>query len=257
MSKLLNAVMLATVMFMVSACGVEMVDTGHRGVKTNLGKVIEKSLEEGLYFYNPVTQDIIEMDVRTNSFDGDFMTYTKDVQQANMKITLMANPDKDFVYLLYRDYGYYWKDKILTPSIEGALKAVVGKWDAVDLIANREKAREEIETMLKKSLKDKFVEVIRVEMTNIDYKDEFEKAVENKVIAIQEAIEAQNRTKKIKEEAKQTKITAEAQARSMKIRADALAQNKSLVEYEAVQKWNGQMPTYMMGNTVPFINLGK
>ena len=41
----------------------------------------------------------------------------------------------------------------------------------------------------------------------------------------------------------------------MKIRATALTQNKALVEYEAVKKWDGKMPQYMMGNSVPFINI--
>ena len=31
--------------------------------------------------------------------------------------------------------------------------------------------------------------------------------------------------------------------------------NKNLVEYEAVQKWDGKLPQYMMGNSVPFVNL--
>ena len=41
----------------------------------------------------------------------------------------------------------------------------------------------------------------------------------------------------------------------MKIRATALSQNKALVEYEAVKKWDGKLPEYMLGNSVPFINV--
>jgi hypothetical protein len=41
----------------------------------------------------------------------------------------------------------------------------------------------------------------------------------------------------------------------MTIRSQALAQNRGLVEYEAVQKWNGILPVYMMGDAVPFLNL--
>ena len=48
---------------------------------------------------------------------------------------------------------------------------------------------------------------------------------------------------------------AEAEAKSMAIRAKALSQNKSLVQYEAVQKWDGKMPQYMLGSSVPFINV--
>lgn len=169
----------------------------------------------------------------------------------------MANLKKDVVHLMFRDYGYLWVEKVVNPALQGNLKAVIGKWDAVDLISNREKAREEIENSLRESLKDKFVEVVKFEFININYAKEFEKAVEKKVVAIQRAIEAQNQTKQIEEEAKQRVISANAEAESMRIRANALSQNKNLVEYEAVQKWNGILPQYMMGNTIPFLQLGE
>ena len=70
-------------------------------------------------------------------------------------------------------------------------------------------------------------------------------------------MKAKNRTVQIQEEAKQKIISAEAEAKSMAIRANALTQNKALVEYEAVQKWDGKLPEYMLGNSVPFINVGN
>ena len=70
-----------------------------------------------------------------------------------------------------------------------------------------------------------------------------------------EALKAKNKTVQVQEEARQKVIAAEAEARSMAIRAQALSQNKSLVQYEAVQKWDGKMPQYMLGNSVPFINV--
>ena len=59
----------------------------------------------------------------------------------------------------------------------------------------------------------------------------------------------------MQEEARQKLISAQAEAQSMKIRATALSQNKALVEYEAVKKWDGKLPEYMLGNSVPFINV--
>lgn len=255
MKKWLYLVFLMCVMVSASACGVEMVDTGHRGVKTHYGKVMDESLEEGLYFYNPISQDLIEMDVRANRYDFPTQTYTKDVQQADIQANVTASLKKDAVHLMYRDYGWQWVEKIMAPAVEGALKTVIGKWDAVDLVSNREKARAEVETMLRESLRDKYVDVIKFEFVNIDYTPAFEKAVERKVVAIQSAIEEQNRTVQIKETAEQKVIAARAEAESMRIRANALSQNKALVEYEAVQKWNGVMPQYVMGNSVPFVNL--
>jgi len=82
-----------------------------------------------------------------------------------------------------------------------------------------------------------------------------EKAVEDKVKAQQKALEAKNKTVQIEEEAKQALMSAKANAEAMRIQAQALTQNKALVEYEAVKKWDGKLPQYMMGNSVPFVNL--
>ena len=96
----------------------------------------------------------------------------------------------------------------------------------------------------------------RFEITDISYTQEFENSVEQKVIAQQKAIEEQNRTKQIEEQARQKVLSAEAEAKSMQIRAEALEQNAKLVEWEAVQKWNGVLPQYMLGSgATPFINL--
>ena len=78
----------------LSACGFEIVDTGHRGVEITLGKAGEESLEEGLYFYNPFTSDVIEMDVRTQRKDIETFVYTKDVQQAQVKGVVNYNLEK-------------------------------------------------------------------------------------------------------------------------------------------------------------------
>jgi regulator of protease activity HflC (stomatin/prohibitin superfamily) len=57
-------------------------------------------------------------------------------------------------------------------------------------------------------------------------------------------IEAQGRAKvaAAKAQAEATTVSAEAEAKAIKTRADALAQSPKIVQYEWVQKWNGQMP---------------
>ena len=55
--------------------------------------------------------------------------------------------------------------------------------------------------------------------------------------------------------AEATVLNAKAEAESIRIRANALEANAKLVEWEAVQKWDGKLPVYSMGGAVPFINL--
>ena len=48
---------------------------------------------------------------------------------------------------------------------------------------------------------------------------------------------------------------AEAEAKAIKVRADALAKNPNLINYEMVQKWDGKLPQYCLGDNIPLLNL--
>lgn len=246
----------ALVVLSFAGCGIKVVDTGQRGIKTRFGEIVSESLPEGLYFFNPITSAIVEIDTRVQRKDGETDTYTRDVQQAAIKYTLNYRLQQNAAHLMYRDVGREWDDKLVPQVVLGTLKEVVGKWDAVDLISNRDKAATTAFEQIRSNLAERNVEVSRFEITDISYTTEFETSVEQKVIAQQKAIEEQNRTKQIEEQARQKVLSAEAEAKSMQIRAEALEKNAKLVEWEAVQKWNGVLPQYMLGNgATPFINL--
>jgi len=234
----------------------QVVSPGYRGVEVTLGKVDDKSLTPGLYFFNPVITAIHEMNVQTEKYEDKTATYTKDIQTATLTYTINYNLEPEAANTIYQNVGLDWRTTLVKPVIEGELKGTIGKWDAVDLIANRAKATDDITAAIATELAKRHVQLTNFQITNIDYNDEFEKAVEAKVTAVQRAAEAQNKTVQIREEANQTIIAAKAQAEAMQIKSQALSQNQNLVAYEAVQRWDGTLPTYMMGSTIPFINVG-
>lgn len=234
--------------------GVKVVDAGERGVLTRFGKV-EEVLTPGLHFYNPFTESVTAMEIRTRKMETDMECYTKDIQQAKMHVIINYNLTADKAGEMYQDVGYDWEEKLIPQTAQGVLKAAIGKWDAVDLIANRTRATQEIQDTLATVLATKDIQVTRLEIANIDYSKDFETAVENKVKAIQEAEQQKNVSVNVQEQAKQVVMRAKADAEAMQIKAQALTQNAALVQWEAVQKWDGKMPVYMMGNSVPFINL--
>ena len=232
-----------------------IVGVGERGVKVTLGKVSPESYTEGVHFVTPFISKIRKMDVKTQKTNPATTVFTKDIQQARLVYVVNYNLQPENVHKMYREVGKDYKDKILMPIVEGTVKNVIGGWNASDLIANRARATSDILQTLQEQLNDNYIDVTDFQITEIDYSDTFEKAIESKVTAEQEALKAKNQTVQVQEEAKQKVISAEAEAKSMAIRANALSQNKALVEYEAVKKWDGKLPEYMMGNSVPFINL--
>ena len=232
-----------------------VVGVGQRGVKVTLGKVSPESLGEGMHFIMPYIQRIAKMDVKTQKYTTQTHVYTKDIQQAKISYVVNYNLVADSAYRMYQEVGMDYVSKVINPVLEGTIKDVIGKWNAQDLVANREEATNDILAKLKDQLTERYVNVTDFQIIDIGYSEVFERAIESKVTAEQDALKAKNKTVQIQEEAKQKVISAEAEAKSMSIRANALTQNKALVEYEAVQKWNGILPQYMMGNSIPFINL--
>ena len=212
------------------------ISPGYRVVRISLGKV--------------------KMDVRTRKMTDKTSTYTSDIQTADLEYTFTYDLNPENIHILYEKVGLDYEAKAILPSLNDVLKDVIGKWQAQELVANRDKARVDVVAGLQERLDRRFFQNITFQFINIDYSDKFEGAIEDKVIAEQKAQEAVNNTKRIKEEAEQKLISAKAEAEAMEIKSEALSKNKGLTEYEAVQRWDGRLPQYMLGNSVPFVNLG-
>lgn len=255
MRKLMMMV-LAALLF--TGCGFEVVDTGHRGVLTKFGEVQGEALPEGLHFYNPFTSDITEMDVRVFRGDNEVSCYSADAQIVKVSTTLNYRPDSTKMHIFYKEVGMDWSEKLLPQILSATIKEEIGKYNAVDLISKRGVVESDIETRVKTLAAEKDIILLNVKLTNLDFSNKFEEAVERKVIAVERAKEAVNKTVEIEEKKKQTILTAEAEAESMRIRAEALSRNKNLVEYEAIKRWDGVLPRIMMGGdgALPFIDVG-
>lgn len=236
---------------------VYLVPPGNRGVLVTLGKVAPRSYVNGIGFKWPIISQMVNLDVRTQKFADSTETYTSDIQTAGLRYVFTYELNPANVNVLYETIGMDYESKIVTPILDAAIKDVIGKWPAQELVSNRDVAASNITACLKERMNSVFIQNLSFVLRNVGYSDNFEKSIEDKVIAEQKAQEAVNNTKRIQEEAQQTVIAAKAEAEAMEIKSQALAKNKGLTEYEAVLRWDGKLPQYMMGNAVPFLNLGS
>lgn len=245
---------------LITACGFEVVDTGNRGIKTTFGEVIGEPLAEGIYFYNPFTSGIKEITVRDEKFSDKTAIFTKDTQRTDVEFAAVWHIDPMYVGKIYKEVGDInaIQEKILKPIVLASMKDAIGQVIADELINKRELVTQAAQKTVQDNLKSKNIVLSGLQFTNIDFDDNYERAVEQKVVAIQDAQKAKNKTVQIEEEAKQTVASAKAEAESLRIRSQALAQNKGLVEFEAVKKWNGVLPVNIYGNApIPFLSLGQ
>ena len=281
----LVALLLCSISFM----GFEQVNAGHRGIKLVWGKVVSDSLPEGLYFYNPISSNIVTMDTRLQKRTTRLETYTKDIQQTTMDITVNFYVDPNNAHVLFQRVGKEYVSTLIAPALLSSVKDVVGKVEADKFINNRELVTEEIKQKLSTALAGSHVIIQSISIEDIAFSGAFEAAIEAKQIATQEAIKSQNETVRIEEEGKQQVIKARAESDSQKAQSDAaayaieveskakaeairqmglaeaeairekskaLSQNAKLVELTKAEKWNGELPQNIYGSgPVPFMDI--
>lgn len=258
MKKLIVLPIVGLALLILSFSGCEVVDEGTRGIKTTWGKVSGEPLTPGIYFYNPISSSIFEMEVLEKKLEHETDCFTKDTQTVKVGYTVTYYPDPTKIASIYSQFGRDWDNKLVGPAVLGSLKDAIGQYIADDLVSKREAVKQAAQKEIVDALAQRNITVTRLDLTNLDFDDAYEKAVEEKVVAIQRAAEAKNKTVQVEEESRQMVLNAQAEAEAMKIKTQALSQNKSLIGYEAIRKWDGKLPKIMMGDkSLPIIDLSK
>jgi prohibitin 2 len=234
-----------------------MVGPGERGVVTRLGAVEDRVLDEGLNFRIPIVEQVIKMDVKTQKLEVDALSYSKDLQNVDTKIALNFHLDPKHVHRLIQEIGQDYEVRIIGPAIQESVKAATAQFTAAELVSERPKVKEEIKASLVARLSPRYIDVDDFSIMNFQFSDSYEKAIEEKQVAEQNALKAQNDLRRIQVEAEQRVTQAKAEAEAIKIQTEALQQNQNLVRLEAVKKWNGALPGIMMGGSLPFLDVGR
>ena len=239
-----------------------IVPTGHIGVVTLYSKVQDKYLDAGFHWVKPFVEDVHDVDIRTQKYANTVEGSAKDLQIVNitMSINYQIKPEK--VTELYAKVGADYSNIILNPALQSSLKASMAQFTAEEMITKRAEVSNTITKELNESLDNYFL-ISAVNLENIDFTDEYNKAIEAKTTNQQkaEAEKAKLEITKVQNEQKINTAEAEAKVRELQSKSvtdKSLEQLKLEIQRELIQKWNGQFPTTMLGdNPNMLFNLGE
>ena len=224
------------------------VKPGHRGVVLLFGKVQPSALEPGFHFINPL-MDVRQVNVQLQADTSKADAASHDLQQVHTEITVNYELDAPGTPKLYDQIGISYAAKIIEPSVQEILKATTALYTAEDLISKREEVSSKFAASLKHKIEElsgRLILVRGVNIKNFRFGEAFEKSIEAKVVAEQNALTERNNRDAAKFRADQVIETARGQAETFKLQNQQLsAQNLQL---EWIKKWNGQLPTYVMGS---------
>ena len=233
---------------------ITIVGAGERGVLVKFGEVQQKVYGEGLYFIVPIQDSMVKMTVRTQKYEVEATASTKDLLDVTTKVAVNFHLEPSKVNTLYQSIGPDYESTVIAPAVQEIVKATTAKFNAEELITEREIVKEQIDAALKDRLATRNLVVETTSITNFAFPDAFNQAITAKQTAVQRALEAQNKLEQVKFEAQQAVSKAEGDAKAMDIINQQLMKSPQYINYLAVQKWSGTLPL-ATGGAMPFIQL--
>ena len=208
------------VIFFIVPMSFRTVDTGEVVVVKHLGEARDVRTA-GTYFDLWLTETYDRYDAKVQNVEIKTAAYSSDAQTMDVAMTLQYQIRTDKVIDIATQYGSL---KVLQSRIESIAiektKSVLSSYKAMDIISDRASMSPRVEESIKKAIADEYhVTIATVVLTNIDFSDAFEKAVEDKMIAEQKQLQAEYEN--------MTKIAAaEAEAKAAVQKAEGEAQAK-------------------------------
>lgn len=231
------------------------VPAGYRGVALRFGAVTGEIRSEGLHLKTPFISGNKNMEVRVQKEEVDASAASKDLQSVNSKIAVNYSLVPAKVADIYREIGNDYKDRIISPSIQEAVKSVTARYTAEELITKRSEVSDSIKKELTDRVSDVGINVQGLNIVDFDFSDSFNQSIERKVTAEQDAKAAENKLKQVKFEADQAIAVATGKAQAQKIEGEALRANPEVLKLRAIERWSGVMPTYWGGGALPFLDI--
>lgn len=236
-----------------------IVPAGHVGVQVTMGTVNPQTLSEGVHFVNPISSvKNVEVRVVKGELKGS-SAGTKDLQVVHTDIVVNYRIDGAKASYMYKEFGLDLENKILLPAMNESFKAITAHYNSEELVTRRDEVSKGIRDELQTKVGKYGLDISEISLVNFGFSQEYQAAIEQKVIATQAKLKAEQDLQRIKVEAQQAIAKAQGEAEAIRIQSQAIQTGggANYVQLKAIEKWDGNLPNVMGSGAVPFINIGK
>lgn len=248
--KVTSIVVVCVIIFLVIVIGGSSlctVKSGHSGVVTTFGKVSDGVLTEGLHFKLPFIQNVIQIDNRVLKTDVESSSASKDLQTVSSTISVNYRVAAANSASIYKNVGIDFDNVIVKPAIQECVKAVTAQYTAEQLVSDRQIISQKMEDSLAAKINTYGLNIEVFNIISFDFSEEFNRAIEAKQTAQQNALKAEQDLVRIKVEAQQSIEQAKAEAEAYKLKSQEITE--SMIRMEYLKKWDGKLPAVISDGT--------
>ena len=255
----IGAIAIGLVVLAILGSPFAIIEGGERGVVVTLGKIRAEALQEGLNIVTPFISTVKRLSIRVQKSEVEASAASKDLQTVGIKAVVNWQIDPEKVVTIYRKFGAIDQvmARLIEPENQSAIKTVASQRTAEQLLTQRQLFEQDALEILRERLAAEGVTVTNVSIANMNFSQEFDRAIEQKQIAQQEAQKAFYLVEKAKNEAQALREKAKGEADAEVERARGSAESQQLMsktitpeilKRQWIDKWDGALPETMAGN---------
>ena len=184
--KTLQILAIATALLSFSSCAI--IRPGEVGIKQTLGKLSDKSYEDGAVWYNPFVTKVIRTNVQINDIELSLSLPSKEGLSVVAQISILYRIDKNSVSKVISSVGLGYEN-IISNVFRSASADVCSKYFAKDMHSGmRAEIEIAIQTKMAETLTEQGILVDAVLMKSIQLPSGLANSIEQKLQAEQDAM---------------------------------------------------------------------
>jgi regulator of protease activity HflC (stomatin/prohibitin superfamily) len=285
-------VLLLAIVFSTVGAGLVFVQPEQRGVVLSAfapNGYRETVLQPGLRWVIPFAEQVRLYSISRQTYtmsatpsegqrpgDDSIRARTRDGQEVYIDSSVIYSIDPERVIDLHIRWQNRYDEELVRPLARGIIRDAASQYSIEEIVSSkRDEFKQVITEELSKRLADNDLQLVDFVLRDIHFSEEYAKAVEQKQIAEQQALQAQFVVEQKKQEAEQARqtaqgeadaaviraegeakarvIQAQAEAEALQIIAQILADNPQLLTYEYIQKLSPNVQVMFLPNDAPFI----